>query len=127
MARENNINTDAYAGNYSDESFMDKVKRFGKKMGGKLLYNAYILYYVLKSPDVPLKVKGVIVGALGYVIAPLDLIPDFIPLGGYTDDLAAITVAVQTARAHITPEIKRKAEEKVHAVFGSITECELAA
>ena len=127
MAKNNKINTDAYTGNYSDESFKDKVKRVGQKMGGKLLFNALALYYVLKSPDVPLKVKGVITGALGYVICPLDLIPDIIPVGGYTDDLAALTVAVQTARAHITPEIQRKAEEKVYAIFGSMDDCNLVA
>ena len=82
------IDTAGYAGNYSDESFNHKVKRFGKKMGGKLLFNVYVLYYVLKSKDVPIKVKAEIIGALGYVIVPLDLIPDFIPVAGFADDLA---------------------------------------
>ena len=127
MENNNIPNTETYANNYSDESFMDKAKRFGKKMGGKLLYNAYVLYYVMKSPNVPLKVKGVIAGALGYVILPLDMIPDFIPVGGYADDLAAITAAVETARAYVTPDIQRKAEAKVYAVFGAATDCELVA
>jgi uncharacterized membrane protein YkvA (DUF1232 family) len=121
------IDTAAYAGNYSDESFNHKVKRFGKKMGGKLLFNVYVLYYVLKSKDVPIKVKAEIIGALGYVIVPLDLIPDFIPVAGFADDLAAITFAVQVARAHITPDIQQKAEQKILEIFGSLEECELAA
>lgn len=121
------IDTAAYAGNYSDESFNHKVKRFGKKMGGKLLFNVYVLYYVLKSKDVPIKVKAEIIGALGYVIVPLDLIPDFIPVAGFADDLAAITFAVQIARAHITPDIQQKAEQKILEIFGSLEECELAA
>ena len=73
------IDTAAYVDKYSDEGLMSKVKRVGKKMGGKLLYNVYVLYYVLKSRDVPVKVKAEILGALGYVLVPLDLIPDFIP------------------------------------------------
>lgn len=121
------IDTAGYAGNYSDESFNHKVKRFGKKMGGKLLFNVYVLYYVLKSKDVPIKVKAEIIGALGYVIVPLDLIPDFIPVAGFADDLAAITFAVQVARAHITPDIQQKAEQKILEIFGSLEECELAA
>lgn len=121
------IDTAAYAGNYSDESFNHKVKRFGKKMGGKLLFNVYVLYYVLKSKDVPIKVKAEIIGALGYVIVPLDLIPDFIPVAGFADDLAAVTFAVQVARAHITPDIQQKAEQKILEIFGSLEECELAA
>ena len=121
------IDTATYAGNYSDESFNHKVKRFGKKMGGKLLFNVYVLYYVLKSKDVPIKVKAEIIGALGYVIVPLDLIPDFIPVAGFADDLAAITIAVQVARAHNTPDIQQKAEQKILEIFGSLEECELAA
>lgn len=120
------IQSAAYAAQYSDEAFIDKVTRFGKKMGGKLLYNVYVLYYVLKSSNVPIKVKLEIIGALGYVIVPLDLIPDFIPVAGFTDDLAAITFAVQMARAHITPEIQERAEMKVYEVFGSLDDCELA-
>lgn len=124
---EKKIDTASYAGNYSDESFSHKVKRFGKKMGGKLLFNVYVLYYVLKSRDVPIKVKAEIIGALGYVIVPLDLIPDFIPVAGFADDLAAITFAVHVARSHITPDIQQKAEQKVLEIFGSLEECELAA
>lgn len=124
---EKKIDTADYAGNYSDESFNHKVKRFGKKMGGKLLFNVYVLYYVLKSKDVPIKVKAEIIGALGYVIVPLDLIPDFILVAGFADDLAAITFAVQVARAHITPDIQQKAEQKILEIFGSLEECELAA
>ena len=111
------IFTADYASKFSDEAFMDKVARFGKKMGAKLVFNVYVLYYVLKSKDVPIKVKGEIVGALGYVIVPLDLIPDFIPVAGFTDDLAAITFAVQVARAHLTPDILQKAKGKVYDLF----------
>ena len=120
------IETAVYADKYSDENLLSKLKRVGKKMGGKLMYNVYVLYYVLKSRDVPVKVKAEIIGALGYVIMPLDLIPDFIPVAGFTDDLAAITFAVQMARAQITPAIQQKAEDKVFDTLGSLEDCELA-
>ena len=119
------IDTTVYADSYSDEGFKSKMKRLGKKMGGKLLYNAYVLYYVLKSRNVPVKVKAEIIGALGYVLLPLDLIPDFIPVVGFTDDLAAITFAVHQAHGQITPGIKRRAEAKVFKLIGSTDECEL--
>lgn len=121
------IDTTKYADKYSDEGLMNKVKRIGKKMGGKLLYNVYVLYYVLKSRDVPVKVKAEIIGALGYVLVPLDLIPDFIPVAGFADDLAAVTFAVQAANAQITPSIQQRAETKVYNLIGSTDECELAA
>lgn len=121
------IDTTKYADKYSDEGFKSKMKRLGKKMGGKLLYNVYVLYYVLKSRDVPVRVKAEILGALGYVLFPLDLIPDFIPVLGFTDDLAAITFVVQQAHAQITPGIQQKAEKKVYKLIGSTDQCELAA
>ena len=121
------IDTAVYADSYSEEGFKSKMKRLGKKMGGKLLYNVYVLYYVLKSRDVPVRVKAEIIGALGYVLVPLDLIPDFIPVVGFTDDLAAITFAVHQAHAQITPGIQKKAEKKVFKLIGSTDQCELAA
>ena len=96
-------------------------------MGSKLVYNVLILYYVMKSPGVPVHIKASIVGALAYVIVPVDLIPDFIPVAGYTDDLAAIASAVGMVADLITPDIKRKATDKVRDIFGSSDGCDLAA
>lgn len=121
------IDTTKYADSYSDEGFKSKMKRLGKKMGGKLLYNVYVLYYVLKSRDVPVRVKAEILGALGYVLVPLDLIPDFIPVVGFSDDLAAVAFAVHAAHAQISPAIQQKAEKKVYNIIGSTDGCELAA
>ena len=121
------IDTAKYADSYSEEGFKSKMKRIGKKMGGKLLYNVYVLYCVLKSRDVPVRVKAEIIGALGYVLVPLDLIPDFIPVAGFSDDLAAVAFAVHSARGQITPEIQQQAENKVHQLIGSTEECELVA
>lgn len=57
-------------------------------------------------------------GALGYLILPIDLIPDVVPVLGLTDDAAAITLAYDTVKASITPEIERKAKEKLAQWFG---------
>lgn len=126
MNKMQRIDTSAYASNYSDENLMDKATRFGKKMGGKLLYNVFVLYYVLKSRNVPITVKLEIVGALGYVIFPADIIPDFIPVAGFSDDMMAIGYAIDRTRAYITPDIRRKAEQRVYSLLGSTTECVLA-
>ncbi len=96
-------------------------------MGSKLVYNVLILYYVMMAPGVPLGIKTAIVGALAYVIVPVDLIPDFIPVAGYTDDMAAIVSAVGMVADLITPDIKRKAADKVRDIFGSTDGCDLAA
>ena len=105
-------NIESYQPYYNKGLFWNKMNRVGGKVGSKLLYFARLLYYILVSPSTPLKVKGIIIGALGYFILPLDLIPDLIPLVGFTDDLAAIMAVVGIVNRYSTPEIKAQARNK---------------
>ena len=123
----NTINPNDYRDNYSDNGFWSKLSKCATKMGSKLVYNVLILYYVMMAPGVPFGIKTAIVGALAYVIVPVDLIPDFIPVAGYTDDMAAIVSAVGMVADLITPDIKRKAADKVRDIFGTTDGCDLAA
>ena len=84
-----------------------------------------LLHYVLKSPDVPLEDKAKIYGALGYFILPIDLIPDFIPAVGYSDDVAALAFALHAVWKNVTPEIKEQAQRKLREWFGSFDPYEL--
>lgn len=110
---------------YSDSAFWDKLKKFAKKAGVKIVYKALQLYYALKSPITPAWAKTVIIGALGYFIAPIDLIPDIMPAVGWTDDLAALGAALVTVKLYITPEVKSNAKDQLKSWFGSINESEL--
>jgi uncharacterized membrane protein YkvA (DUF1232 family) len=103
-----------YKKHYSESKFWKKVKSLGKNV----LKPAMLLFYVMKSPGVPLSVKGTIAGALGYLILPLDLIPDFISVVGYTDDAAALIAVVKMCVKYITPEIKEQAEKKLDELLG---------
>ena len=107
-----------YSGNYDDNAFWEKLKKFARKAGIKVSYAALLLYYVVKSPGTPAKDRAKILGALGYFILPIDLIPDFIPIAGYTDDLAALTWGIYCVIKSITPEVKAQAAEKLHEWFG---------
>ena len=83
-----------------------------------LVYKALQLYYVAQSPNCPKRVKMGIYSALGYFILPVDAIPDFIPITGYTDDLAAIAMALLLAQVYITDDIRARARAKVVDFFG---------
>ena len=111
------VQTADYQKEYSDSKFWNKVKVLANEAGRKIVYQALLLYYVLTSPDVPHKQKLVILGALGYLILPTDFIPDFLPVVGYTDDLAALTAAIATVRSSITPAIKEQAQNKLNDIF----------
>ena len=101
-----------YERHYDDDGFWKKVKHVAAQVGRKVLYPALQLYYVLQSKDVPVKAKTLIIGALGYLILPTDLVPDFIPALGFTDDLTALMVALRSVNKHLTPEIKQQAREQ---------------
>ncbi|MBQ6763070.1 MAG: DUF1232 domain-containing protein [Bacteroidales bacterium] len=109
---------DSYQQHYDENDFWEKLRRFARKAGIKVCYAALLLYYVLKSPMTTSKDRAKIIGALGYFILPIDLLPDFIPVAGYTDDLAALVWGVYCVIKSITPEVKAQAAEKLHEWFG---------
>lgn len=104
--------------NYSDEKFWDKLKKFAKKAGSSVVYAVLLLYFTLQKPEVPAKTKAVIIGALGYFILPLDLIPDAIVGAGFTDDLGALGIALVQVAMYIDSDIKDQAKEKLKDWFG---------
>lgn len=104
--------------NFSDEKFWEKLKKFAKKAGSSVVYAVLLLYYTLQKPEVPAKAKAIIIGALGYFILPLDLIPDIAVGVGYTDDLGALGIALFQVAMYIDDEIKQKAKEKLKDWFG---------
>lgn len=107
-----------YAGNYSRAKLWKKLAAVAKNLGKKTLWYVLLLYYTLESDEVSLGNKAIIMGALGYLILPIDLIPDVVPVLGLTDDAAAIKLAYDTIKASITPEIERKAAHKLALWFG---------
>jgi uncharacterized membrane protein YkvA (DUF1232 family) len=113
-------NIEQYQEHYSESGLFAKIGKVCKKTGIKAIYYVLILYYVLIDENTSLKDKAVIIGALGYFILPLDLVPDFIPGLGFTDDIAAITACLHTVKANITPEIKKKARMKLYEWFMDI-------
>ena len=109
---------DKYAKNYSDESFLSKIKSAVKKAGANVIYKALQLFYVTQNPNCPTKIKAAIFATLGYFIMPLDIIPDFAPVIGYTDDAAAIATALVIANAYIDDAVRQKARETLQNFFG---------
>lgn len=114
-----------YSKDYSEESFWDKIKTVLKKAGLPLIYKALQLYYVMQRPDCPAGIKAAIIVTLGYFISPIDFIPDFIPIVGFTDDLAAVVAALVMAQMYVDEEVKRLAREAIDRIFGAGTSDEL--
>ena len=100
----------SYANKFSQTDFVEKISRIAKRAGSKLVYAALILYYTLQSDKVSKANKAMIIGALGYMISPLDVMPDAIPIVGLTDDLAVLIYVLKKVWTDVDPEIQEKAK-----------------
>ena len=107
----------SYANKFSPSDFFDKVARIAKRAGAKLVYAALILYYTLQSDKVSTTDKALIVGALGYMISPIDAVPDAIPIIGLTDDLAVLVFVLKKVWGNVEEEIKDKARQRLSKWF----------
>ena len=103
---------------YSDERLRDKLARYAIAAGREVVEKALWLYYASRRPDVPRWARLTIYAALAYFILPLDAIPDFAPLAGYSDDLAALAAALLTVAQYIDDEVKEKARRRLQKWFG---------
>ena len=61
----------------------------------------------------PLQVKAVLIGAIAYFMLPDDVVPDWIPMIGYTDDAAVLAAAIKLVTSHITPEHREAARRSL--------------
>lgn len=108
-----------YAKEFSEEGFWDKIANVFKKAGSEIIYKALQLFYAAQSPECPMTIKAAIYAALGYFILPLDLIPDVIPVAGFSDDLLAIGAAITMAHMYINEKVINQAKEKMRSLFGA--------
>lgn len=111
-------NLAAYQDEFSEESFWMKVRKYAKKVGATGIYTVFLLYYTFRKPDLPLKARSTILGALGYFIMPIDFIPDMTPIIGYTDDMVALTGALLLVAAYIDDSTKAQARAWVQKLLG---------
>ena len=107
----------SYESLFDENKFWDKVKGIAKKTGETVLRPVLTLYYILVGDNVNIKNKAYIIGALGYFILPIDIIPDFLTVVGYTDDLAIIFLLLKQLQECNTPEIQEKVEAKINELL----------
>ena len=106
-----------YKNRFSPGGFVEKISRIAKRAGVKLVYAALILYYTLESDQVSLKDKATIIGALGYLISPPDVVPDAIPIAGLSDDLAVLIYVLNRIWGDVSEDVKAKAKAKLATWF----------
>ena len=109
-----------YEKNYNEEDFWSKIKKYGKKICLKPLYAALYLFYSI--PKVSFIDKALIIGSLGYLISPFDLIPDYIPYVGFLEDIGFLILVYNRIKSNVDDETKKKAKDKLISIFGKYDE-----
>lgn len=82
-----------------------------RKVGRRIPFaeDALSAWYCATDPTTDRKVKLVLIGALAYFVMPADLMPDLLPLIGFSDDAAVIAAAVAAVTRSIKPEHRDRA------------------
>jgi uncharacterized membrane protein YkvA (DUF1232 family) len=88
-----------------------------KRRAGRLRVETYAIYLAYRDPRVPWYARLFAAGVVAYAFSPIDLIPDFIPVLGYLDDLVLVPVGVALALRmipeNVMQECRERAEEAV--------------
>ena len=79
-----------------------------------LKIETYAIYLAYKDPRVPWYVKILIALVVVHTFSPIDLIPDFIPIIGYLDDLIITPLGIYLALKMIPPEVMAECREKAY-------------
>jgi uncharacterized membrane protein YkvA (DUF1232 family) len=68
-------------------------------------------HYCAFDHQTPVHVKAALIGAIAYFVLPADVIPDVLPIVGYTDDAAMLAAAIRLVAQHITPDHREAARQ----------------
>ncbi len=102
------------------DKILNYVQSKIKALGFKLAYIVLLQFYAYNNPQTPRWAKNIILGALGYLLTPIDSIVDVTPFIGYTDDIGVLSFALVTISAYITDDVKIKARQKLQKWTGSL-------
>ena len=92
----------------------DRLKEWAKRVRLDVL----ALYLAARDPRVPWYAKALAALVVAYASSPIDIIPDFIPVLGYLDDLIllplGIVIAIRLIPEDVMADLRRQAEERIN-------------
>ena len=107
------------------QELWDKIKDYTMKVGRVAVRPVLLLYYVMRSDEIPWKDKLTIFGALAYLVFPVDLLDaKRLPIIGWLDEITSLAVAIQRMSKYITPEMEAKVDGILDQWFPLYTEFE---
>ena len=112
-------NQKIYEAEVIDSSTIDSniILKILIKAGRSIAKPALEVLEMAIDPLTPTNVRISLIASLAYLIMPLDLLPDFMPVIGFSDDFVALTAVLSIWSKYMTPAIRRRAEEKLNKLF----------
>ena len=101
-----------YAQHYDEDRLWQKLSQMPRTSLLLVLEKALLLRELLLDSGTPLWVRATLLGALGYLILPLDLCPDFVPVAGLLDDAAMLALVLANLEQFVTDEIRERAKKR---------------
>ena len=90
-------------------------KKSSLKRGWSLKRKMLLLYFAFRDPRTPWYSKLTALAAVLYLLSPIDLIPDFIPVAGFIDDLVIVPLILGVASTFLPADVKIRAEKRAVA------------
>jgi uncharacterized membrane protein YkvA (DUF1232 family) len=97
--------------------FANTLKRL-KSWARKLKANLLLLWLCCRQPDMPWPPKVVAMVTVAYAVSPIDLIPDFIPVLGFLDDVLLLPLGIALALKMIPAPLLQRCRAKAQAMAG---------
>jgi uncharacterized membrane protein YkvA (DUF1232 family) len=111
---QTSLDPEVLQGTVVDEALLVRLLR---RAGRTIARPALECFEMLLDGGTPHQARLTVLAALTYLLLPLDLIPDFIPAAGFSDDLVAITALLGLCTRHLTPAIKQRAQSRLDQWF----------
>ncbi|MCX5859390.1 MAG: YkvA family protein [Proteobacteria bacterium] len=97
---------------------VNEIRERWKRWTDRLKVETYAIYLAIKDPRTPWYARLLAVAVVGYAFSPIDLIPDFIPVLGYLDDLVLIPLGIILVRKLIPEDVLADCREKSREAIG---------
>ncbi|WP_320667810.1 YkvA family protein [Prochlorococcus sp. MIT 1307] len=120
MAEKNrSANEFTYEAEVIDSSVIDEglLRKVVVRAGRTIAQPALEAFEMVIDASTPAQIRLTMLGALTYLIMPMDLVPDLIPVAGFSDDLVALTAVISIWSSYITPQIRNRARQKLDRWF----------
>lgn len=114
-----------YKSRFSLKTWWNFLPAQAKRMGHKAVYSALLLYNAYQQPDTPHWAKSIILGALGYLLTPIDALPDLTPILGFTDDLGILSFGLVTVACYVDQDVRQTSRTKLTSWFNEVSEEDL--